>query len=52
MKYREESVAEKEEMRKQVEKVKQQLDKFMGKTDKKIDSRMAQERNLTNHHLK
>ncbi len=44
-------VVEKEGMRKEVERVKQQLDKFMGKVDKRVDSRIHEERLVNAHHL-
>lgn len=44
-------VLEKDGMRKEVEKVKQQLDKFMGKIDKRVDSRIHEERLVNSHQL-
>lgn len=38
-------------MRRQVEKTKQQLEKLTNRVEKKIETRMSEERNLTNHHL-
>lgn len=49
--YREHVIGEKEVMRKEIEKCKQQLDKFMSKIDKRVDSRIHEERLVNNHNL-
>jgi hypothetical protein len=49
--YREQVIVEKEGMRREIEKCKQQLDKFMGKIDKRVDSRIQEERLVNAHNL-
>ena len=38
-------------MKRQIEKCRQQLDKFVNKVEKRIDTRMKEERNVNEHRL-
>jgi uncharacterized protein (DUF3084 family) len=49
--YREQVIIEKESMRKEIEKCKQQLDKFISKIDKRVDSRINEEKLVNNHNI-
>ena len=38
-------------MKKELEKYRQQLEKFVGKVEKRIDSRVKEERNVNGHRM-
>lgn len=49
--YRQQSIAEKEAMKREIEKCRQQLERFTSKLDKRVDARINEEKMVTAHRI-
>lgn len=51
LKHKEQSLGEREALKREVDKCRQMLEKFSSKVDRRVENRIREERNVNNHRI-